>query len=105
MALVPFAGLGSWFSCGLYVVLGVGLLKLQPWARVMTVADVIVNLGLLGVAALNGLLNTRLLFLVAYLLRLPIYVVTVWYLLEPKVSLAFRRRKDSITAFQFGERP
>lgn len=92
---VRFRGIGTirgpWILalCGFYVAVGIGLLKLRPWARVTTIAVSILDVGLLGVALLNGLLQVRLAFLLAYLTRLPLYALVVWYLLKPEIRLAF----------------
>ena len=92
---VRFRGIGTirgpWILafCGFYIGVGIGLLRLRPWARVTTIAVAILDVGLLGVALVNGLLQLRLAFLLAYLLRLPLYALVVWYLLKPEIRLAF----------------
>jgi hypothetical protein len=99
---VLFRGIGTirgpWILafCGFYIGVGIGLLKLYQWARVTTIAVTILDVGLLGIALLNGAVRLRLAFLFAYLLRLPIYAVIVWYLLKPEIRLAFGRRTDCI---------
>jgi hypothetical protein len=95
---VRFRGIGTirgpWILafCGFYVGVGIGLLKLRRWARVTAIAITILDVGLLGVALVNGLLKLRLAFLLAYLLRLPLYGLVVWYLLRPEIRLAFEQQ-------------
>ena len=95
---VRFRGVGTirgpWILaiCGLYIGVGIGLLKLLRWARVIAITITILDVGLLGVALVNGLLRLRLAFLLAYLLRLPLYAVVVWYLLKPEIRLAFEQQ-------------
>src|ERR1700676_5224813 len=74
---------GPWVLAlsGLYIALGVGLLRLYPWARIATIAKEILNVGFFGVALVNGLLQARLIFVFARLLSFPVDVIIVWYLL------------------------
>lgn len=94
---VRFRGIGTirgpWVLVlsGLYIAIGIGLLKRSPWARLATIAFAILGIAFFGVALVSGLLQTRLIFLFAYFLRLAINVLTVWYLLEPEVRRAFTR--------------
>jgi hypothetical protein len=94
---VRFRGIGTirepWLLvlCGLYIAVGIGLLKLSQWARLATITGAILGVGLLGVALVSGLLEVRLIFLFANLLRLPINALIVWYLLKPEVRCVFTR--------------
>lgn len=66
----------------LYVAIGVGLLKLKEWARI--VAIVLACLGLLG--GIFALLH----FSIFAIIRLAISGWIVWYLLQPHIVAAFR---------------
>ena len=94
---VRFRGVGTirgpWVLAlsGLYIALGIGLLRRLQWARMATIAGAIVGLWFFGAALLNGLLQLRFLFILAYFLRLPVDVLIVWYLLKPEVERVFTR--------------
>jgi hypothetical protein len=94
---VRYRGIGTirgpwvWALSGLYIAIGIGLLRRYKWARLATIAAAILAVGLLGVALVNGLLQARLIFLFGYLLRLPIDALIVWYLLKPEVRRTFTR--------------
>jgi hypothetical protein len=67
---------------GLYVAVGMGLLKLKEWARIVTIV-------LAGLSLLFGLLGL-LHFHPFALVRLAIAGWILWYLLQPHVVAAFR---------------
>jgi hypothetical protein len=74
------------------VVIGVGLLKLQNWARIVTI--VLVGLSLLG--SLGSIFNPFghmhiffMLFLIRRLVFAAIDVWILWYLFQPNVKQAF----------------
>jgi hypothetical protein len=84
---------GSWVFAlsGLYIAVGIGLLRRSRWARLAAIAGAILGIGFIGVALVSGLLQARLIFVFAYILRLPINGLIVWYLLRPEVGRAFTR--------------
>jgi len=84
---------GPWVLAlgGLYIAIGVGLLKRFQWARLATIMSAILAVGLLGVALLNGLLQLRPIFIIGYIIRLPIDALIVWYLLKPEIRSSFIR--------------
>ena len=92
---VRYRGIGTirgpwvWALGAIYIAVGVGLLKRYEWARLATIADSFLVVGFLGVALLNGLLQVRPIFLFAYLARLPISALIIWYLLKPGVRQIF----------------
>jgi hypothetical protein len=92
---VRYRGIGTirgpwvWALSCVYIVVGVGLLRRSQWARLATIADSFLVVAFLGVALLNGLLQVRPIFLFAYLLRVPVSALTVWYLLKPEVGRIF----------------
>jgi hypothetical protein len=96
---VRFRGIGTirgpWVRAlsGLYIFVGVGLLRRYRWARLATIADAILDIGFLGVALVNGLLQLSLILVLAYLLRLPKNALIVWYLLKPEVGRVFTQPK------------
>ena len=69
-----------------YVVLGVGLLKLINWARVVTLV-----LGLLfaAIGLLSAVIHSRVAMLLWQLIVVAIGASIVWYLLRPDVKQAF----------------
>jgi hypothetical protein len=95
---VRYRGIGTirgpwvWALSGLYIVVGIGLLRRSQWARLATIVDSILVVGFLGVALLNGLLQMRPIFLFAYLLRLPVSALIICYLLKPEVNQVFTRQ-------------
>jgi hypothetical protein len=96
---VRFRGIGTlrgpWVlaqSC-VYIALGIGLLKRFQWARLATIAVEILGIALLGVALVSGLLQARLIFVIASLLRLPISALIVSYLLKSEIVRVFSRHE------------
>ena len=84
--------LGGVFLLGLAaasVVLGVGLLKLLNWARVVTL--VLVGLGLLfaAIGLLTAVIHFRVALLLWQLIVVAIDAWIIWYLLRPDVKQAF----------------
>jgi len=73
----------------LYVAVGMGMLKLQNWARIVTI--ILVGLGLLSAAAgvLLSFAHFRLFFLVRELIVLGIDIWIIAYLFRPHVKQAF----------------
>ena len=96
---VRFRGIGTirgpsvWALSCVYIFVGVGLLRRYQWARLATITDAILGIAFIGVALLNGLLQVRPIFLIAYLLRLPINALIVWYLTKSEVERVFTRPK------------
>lgn len=96
---IRFRGVGTirgpwvFVLSGLYIAVGIGLLRRFQWARLAAIAEAILGVGFLGVALLNGLLQLRLIFVFAYLVRLPIDALVIWYLLKPEVGRVFTRPK------------
>jgi hypothetical protein len=77
------------FFAALYAVNGWGLLKLQNWARILTI--VLIALGLLsaGLGALSALAHFRIAFLIRELIVVGLDVWILLYLLKPHVKQAF----------------
>jgi hypothetical protein len=73
----------------LYVVLGLGLWKLQNWARILSL--VLVGLGLLFnvLGLLGSLLHFHLFLLLWRVIVVAIQVWIVMYLLKPEIKQAF----------------
>jgi hypothetical protein len=76
----------------LYAILGVGLWKLQNWARILAI--VLAALGLLGsiVSLLNPFAHAHFFFFVFLIRRLVGAAIEVWvlfYLFQPHVKQAF----------------
>lgn len=73
------------------VVVGVGLWKLQNWARIITI--VLIGIGLLGsVLSIFSPFHVHVFFVVFLIRRLvlaAIYAWILWYLFQPSVKQAF----------------
>ncbi len=90
--IAGMGALGGVFLLGLaavYVVVGVGLLKLLNWARVVTL--VLVGLGLLfaAIGLLTAVIHFRVGMFGSRLIVAGIDVWIIWYLLRPDVKQAF----------------
>jgi uncharacterized membrane protein (DUF2068 family) len=72
-----------------YVIMGVGLWKLQNWARILTI--VLAGLGVLffGVGILGALFHFHILLLFWRAIFLALNVWIIVYLLQPNVKQAF----------------
>lgn len=91
----PFAALGAFAGVALllfgvlYIVNGIGLLKLRPWGRLLTIILVAISL-LLG---LRGLLTSAMHVQVGLIVwQLIILAIDVWilvYMSKPHVKQAF----------------
>jgi hypothetical protein len=80
----------------LYIVLAVGLLNLDKWARVVTIALSMLDVGLFGVA-LTRLRHLRSLGSLIVLLVFLLYASILGYLLMPRVGRAFTRPVPDIS--------
>jgi hypothetical protein len=83
-------------SCGIYIDVGIGLLKLYQWARVVTIAVAFLNFGLLGMAVFR---QSRLIAMFTTLLGFLFCGYIVAYLLTPVVRLVFGRPGRESSAF------
>jgi hypothetical protein len=85
VTLLGFAALG--------IVTGIGLLKLQNWARILTIADAGVGLLVAGLGLLDAVAHLHMIFFFGALVRRAIMVaIDVWiliYLFQPDVKQAF----------------
>ena len=88
-ALGAAAGIGVLIAAVICIVIGIGLWKLQNWARFVTIGLA----GISGLFQLIGLLGTLAHFNMFALVWggfwLAIDVLIVWYLLQPQVAAAF----------------
>jgi hypothetical protein len=106
IAILMFcAGVRSLFSvrepwgsvgCGFCIVVGIGLLKLYQWARVVTIAVAFLEFGAYGVALLR---QSRLIPFFTVLLGFLIYGYIVAYLSTSAVRLVFVRPVRETSAF------
>jgi hypothetical protein len=80
----------------LYIVLAVGLLNLDKWARVVTIALSMLDVGLFGVA-LTRLQHLRSLGSLIVLLAFLLYASILGYLLMPRVGRAFTRSVPDVS--------
>ena len=76
---------------------GIGLLRLSRWARLSAVVIVGLGLGLQGITLANALLHPTLpVWMVVYIIRMPLWGLVLWYLLTPEVRLAFARASTDV---------
>jgi len=72
-----------------FIVVGVGLWRLRPWARLLTVALMVLRLLLLLPGLIFSLVQFEPLSLVVQLVFVVLYAWIVWYLFQPEVKRAF----------------
>ncbi|HXX71304.1 MAG TPA: hypothetical protein VEI55_03365 [Candidatus Acidoferrum sp.] len=72
-----------------YVVMGIGLWKLENWARIVTIVFAVLGVVFFGLHTLEALIHfhTFLLFWRAIFAALNVWIIV--YLLQPKVKQAF----------------
>jgi len=98
---IRFRGVGTirgpWLLAlgGLYIAIGVGLLKRFRWARLATITVAILRIGLLIVGMRNGILELRAKFVFSYLLGGLVDGLIVWYLLRAEIRRSFARPAES----------
>ncbi len=87
----------TWGAVGgaLYIVIAIGLLNLDQWARVVTIALSVLDVGVFGVA-LTRLRHLRSLGSLIVLLEFLLYAAILGYLLMPRIGLAFTRRVPDV---------
>ena len=73
----------------LYIANGIGLLKVQNWARILTIVLVILGLLSAALGILNGLAHFRMLHVVREIVVAGIDVLILWYLFKPEIKTAF----------------
>ncbi|HVB08069.1 MAG TPA: DUF2127 domain-containing protein [Candidatus Acidoferrales bacterium] len=91
-AMGAFAGIACLVLAVLYVVNGVGLWKLQGWARMLTIILLVIGIvfGVLGIVrSLAPLMVGMLLF---HVILIAINAWIVMYLFKPRVKQAFGER-------------
>lgn len=88
-ALGAAAGIALLIGAALCIVIGIGLIKMQNWARI--IAMVFAGLGLLfGALALFTAFAHFVVFALFWVVvRLAINGLILWYLLQPQVAAAF----------------
>jgi len=72
-----------------FVVVGVGLWRLRPWARPLTLALMVLRLLLLLPGLILSVVRFEPLSLAAQLVFVVLYAWIVWYLFQPEVKRAF----------------
>lgn len=73
----------------LYVAVGMGMLKLQNWARIVTIILVCLGLASAATGLLLSLVHLRVFFLFRQLIVVAIDVWIIAYLFKPHVKQAF----------------
>jgi hypothetical protein len=88
-----FAGVVLLGIAALVIVTSIGLLKLQEWARILTVVLNAVHLMIAALGLLDAFRNIHIPFFVGVMLRhIVMLAIGVWiivYLIQPKVKHAF----------------
>jgi hypothetical protein len=90
-----FRGPWYWFQCGFYIVVGIGLLKLHQWARVATIAVVVLRICLAGVVLVKGFRHRGPVVLSPSPIQLLLGALIVCYLLMPKIGMAFHAKPEA----------
>lgn len=85
--------------CGLFIVLGIGLLKTYQWARVVTIVFSILDVGNFGVALLMGFRYWHLMISLNVLSKVLFYIIIICYLLSSGIRLAFSQPVRDASAF------
>ncbi len=88
-------GLG--ISC-IYIALGIGLLKMQDWARLAAIMIEILNLGNVGVAMVRGFRHWHPVVFLAVFLGFLFHALIAGYLLSPNIRLAYTRPVQDVSA-------
>ncbi len=72
-----------------FIVVGVGLWRLRPWARLLTLALMVLRLLFLLPGLIFSLVRFEPLSLVVQLVFVLLYAWIIWYLFQPEVKRAF----------------
>ena len=89
------AGLGAvgavfMFVCaGLNALLGWGLWKLKPWARLIVLIFSLIGLGFGALGLFGSLMTMDVSSIVVVTIPLAINGLIVWYMMQPHVKVAF----------------
>lgn len=75
--------------CGLYILVGIGLLKMYQWARVVTIVSAILDAANYGFVLVRGFWYWHLMFSINVFSMFLLYVMIVCYLLSSNTKLAF----------------
>jgi hypothetical protein len=75
--------------CGLYIVLGVGLLKMYQWARIATVVFAVLDVANYGFVLVRGFRYWHLMFSLNVFSMFLLYVLIACYLLSSNTRQAF----------------
>jgi hypothetical protein len=81
----------GWAVCVFYIVVGIGLLKLYQWARVVTIAVAFLDFGLSGVVLFYCFRQFRLILFLTALIEFLFYGYIWMYLSTSAVRLVFVR--------------
>ena len=87
------AGLGIVFLVwsAVDVLVGIGLLKLKSWARMVAIVFAGIGACFQAFGLLSSLAHFNIVSFVFTLIILSIQVLIIWYLLKPEVKAAFQR--------------
>jgi hypothetical protein len=81
----------------LYLVVAIGLLSLDQWARAVTIAVAILEVGLIGRGLVIVRGNLPLIALLVVFLKFLFYASVLGYLLMPRIGRAFIRRMADVS--------
>jgi hypothetical protein len=92
-----FAGLGAFMGIfiiiigGVGLLVGIGLLKLKEWARIISIVFAGLGAGLQLLGLVGSLSHFNIGAVIWTLFWLAIDVLIIWYLVKPEVKAAFQR--------------
>ncbi|HEV2617677.1 MAG TPA: DUF2127 domain-containing protein [Candidatus Acidoferrales bacterium] len=92
MALGAFAGVACLIFAVLYIVNGVGLWKLQGWARLLTILLIVVGIVFEVMGIVRAMAPMHVGIIVWELILIVIDVWILMYLFKPRVKAAFGER-------------
>jgi hypothetical protein len=94
-----FAGVVLLGLAALVIVTSIGLLKLQEWARILTIVLNAVHLVVAALGLLDAFRNIHIPFFVGVMLRhIVMLAIGIWiivYLIQPKVKQAFAAKPSA----------
>jgi hypothetical protein len=87
----------DWVHCSLFIILGIGLMKLYQWARVATIAAATLAVGAYGMFLFYCLRQWNLAVFLTAFLQFLLYLYILLYLSTSKVGLAFTAARSGIS--------
>ena len=89
MGMGAVGGVICMVAAALSLIIGIGLWKLQNWARVLTIAFTCLGLLFSAFGILTGLLHFHLILAMFRMMFVAMYALILWYMFQPHVKQAF----------------